>query len=95
LGWFFDFPDADNYLDPFATCTSSVGLGFNYCTEEMDALVAAERAAVGTEGREEALIAAQDHFAENVIGVPLWVGQSYMVWDLNIACCNPLLNKFQ
>jgi peptide/nickel transport system substrate-binding protein len=99
LGWFFDYPDADNYIDPFAGCIGSAGLGFNYCTEEMDGLIAAERAAVGTDGREDALIAAQDFFASEVVAVPLWVGQSYMVWDVtkvtNVIVGAPLVLEYR
>lgn len=81
LGWFFDFPDADNYLHPFASCEGSVGLGINYCTEEMDALIAESRALAGQEGREDALAALQDFYAEEVPTIPLLVGQDYMVWN--------------
>jgi peptide/nickel transport system substrate-binding protein len=81
LGWFFDYPDADNYINPFASCVGSPGLGFNFCDEQMDALIAAERTSLGTPEREDNLIAAQDYFAEQVVGIPLWSEQTFMVWD--------------
>jgi len=100
LGWFFDYPDADNYIDPFSSCAASSGLGVNYCTEDMDALIAAERVApLGTEDREAALADAQDFFAEEVVGVPLWIGQDHMVYDntkvTNVIVGAPLVLEYR
>ena len=33
LGWFFDYPDTSNYLDPFAESTFSPTLGINYASD--------------------------------------------------------------
>ncbi|GIK65235.1 MAG: peptide ABC transporter substrate-binding protein [Chloroflexota bacterium] len=82
LGWFFDYPDADNYLHPFVSCAGSPGLGINYCDEEMERLIAESRATVGTDGREEALANLQDYYAEQAPTIPLLVGQDYMIWNV-------------
>ncbi len=85
LGWFFDYPDADNYIQPFASCDGSRGLGVNYCSETMDGLIEAQRALVGSDEREDALFAMQDFFAEEVVGIPLWVGQDYMIYNTSVV----------
>ncbi len=82
LGWFFDYPDADNYLAPFGRSIDSVGLGINFNDPQMDDLIGQSRATVGTDGREDALAAAQDYYAEQVPTIPLLVGQDYMVWNV-------------
>lgn len=90
LGWFFDFPDADNYLHPFASCEGSRGLGASYCNEQMEQLLTTERSLVGDPAREEALQALQSFYAEEVVSVPLFVRQIYMVYD-NTAVSNVLI----
>ena len=85
LGWFFDYPDADNYVQPFASCDGSPGLGVNYCTETMDELISTQRSLVGTAEREDALFAMQDFYAEDVVGVPLWVGQDHMIYNSDVV----------
>ena len=80
LGWFFDYPDSDNYLFPFASC-SSASLGVNYCTDAMTELLSNERSLVGDDGRVEALEAVQTLYAEDVVGIPLWVAQQYLVYN--------------
>lgn len=81
LGWFFDYPDADNYLHPFASCEGSAGLGINYCSEAMESLFTAERSSVGTPEREDALKELQDFYAAEVVSIPLWVSPTHMVYD--------------
>lgn len=99
LGWFFDFPDADNYIQPFASCSGSPGLGVNYCSEEMDALISAQRALVGSPDREAALFAMQDFYAQEVIGVPLWVNESFMIYNTtrvtNVILGAPLVLEYR
>lgn len=86
LGWFFDYPDADNYIHPFASCAGSAGLGVNFCDETMEELITASRSAeIGSEERADALIAAQDYFAEQVVGIPLWLGQDHMVYNSDVV----------
>lgn len=86
LGWFFDYPDSDNYIHPFASCDGSPGLGIFYCSETMEELIAGERAAeLGSDARDEALVATQDFFAEDVVGIPLWLGQDHMVYRNDVV----------
>lgn len=99
LGWFFDYPDADNYIAPFARSVDSVGLGINFNDPQMDELIAESRAAVGTDGREEALATLQDYYAEQVPTIPLLVGQDYMVWNItrvtNVIIGAPLVLEYR
>lgn len=100
LGWFFDYPDSDNYVHPFASCAGSPGLGINYCTEEMDSLLSAERVAeIGSDERADLLVQAQDLFATEIVGIPLWIGQDQMVYDNtvvdNVLVGPPLLLEYR
>jgi peptide/nickel transport system substrate-binding protein len=100
LGWFFDYPDSDNYIDPFASCAGSPGLGVNYCTEEMDGLISDERAAeIGSDERADLLVQAQDLFAQEIVGIPLYLGQDQMVYDNtvvdNVLVGAPLLLEYR
>lgn len=100
LGWFFDYPDADNYLHPFSDCNSSGGLGVNYCNETMQELIAAQRALVGDdEAREAALAELQDFWASEVVGIPLWLGSDYMVYNTdvvtNVVVGQPLVLEYR
>lgn len=81
LGWFFDFPDADNYLHPFASCEGSPGLGANYCNEQMEALISRERSLIGDEERVQAIEDVQNFYAQEVVSVPIWVRPNHMVYD--------------
>lgn len=100
LGWFFDFPDSDNYIHPFASCDGSAGLGINYCSEQMEDLIASERTSEPfTEERGEGLVATQDFFAEEVVGIPLWLGQDHMVYRndvvTNVLVGAPLILEYR
>lgn len=99
LGWFFDYPDADNYIQPFASCDGSPGLGVNYCNDTMEELISNQRALVGTADREDALFAMQDFFAEEIIGIPLWVGQDHMIYNsdrvTNVIVGAPLVLEYR
>ncbi len=80
LGWFFDYPDTSNYLDPFAESSFSPGLGVNYASEEMDDLL--HRAAASTDQAERAELyqQAQALYAEDVVTIPLTLEPEYAVW---------------
>lgn len=81
LGWFFDYPDSDNYLYPFSACDSSPGLGVNFCNEEHDALLAEQRSLVGDPARLDVLAAAQNTYADAVVSIPLWSGEDHLVYN--------------
>jgi peptide/nickel transport system substrate-binding protein len=78
LGWFPDYPDADNYLSPFA-----VDGGFfqnGYSNEEVNQLVADEQATDDQAQREEVFGQLQDIVAQDVPFLPSWVGQNTGVY---------------
>jgi peptide/nickel transport system substrate-binding protein len=93
LGWFFDYPDSDNYIHPFASCAGSPGLGVNFCTDEMEALISEQRALISDpEARVAALEAAQNLYAESVVTIPLLVTEDYMVYN-NTKIAAPVIGS--
>ena len=72
LGWFPDFPDADNYTSPFYAKDSF--LNIHYSNPEMTKLLAEEKAATDDAAREEAFTRIQEIGAEDVPTVPIWEG---------------------
>lgn len=73
LGWFPDFPDADNYTAPFF-----VDGGFynsHYTNQRINELVAAERATTNRAERERAFAEIQQIAAEEVPTIPVWQGK--------------------
>lgn len=80
LGWFFDYPDTSNYLDPFAQSEAAQFIGTNYASEEMDTLLQqgaelsdeAERAAVYEE--------AQLLYAEDVVTIPITLEPEHAIY---------------
>lgn len=80
LGWFFDYPDSDNYIHPFASCEGSPGLGVNYCSEDMDSLINEERSLVADPATREGVFASiQELYATDVPTIPLFSVDNYMV----------------
>ena len=46
VGWFQDYPDPSDFIDPILSCASAVNGGANaalYCNKDVDALAAAAR----------------------------------------------------
>ncbi|GAB4480168.1 MAG: ABC transporter substrate-binding protein [Anaerolineae bacterium] len=81
LGWFFDYPDTSNYLDPFAQSAASPFLGISYASEEMDSLLA-EAAATDDQDERVALYEqAQALYAEDVVTIPLTIETEYAVFN--------------
>lgn len=72
LGWFPDFADPDNWLSPFATCTSSPDNGVFYCNEEMDALLLAAASAADPAEREALYQQVGELYVEDVPTLPLF-----------------------
>jgi peptide/nickel transport system substrate-binding protein len=77
LGWFFDFADPSNYLDPFSLCDATIGTF--YCSEEMDELLIAGRAESDEAARIDLYEQAQALYAEDVVTIPLTIETEYAV----------------
>ncbi|HET7430500.1 MAG TPA: ABC transporter substrate-binding protein [Nocardioides sp.] len=78
LGWFPDYPDADDYLSPFM-----VDGGFfqnGYKNPQVDKLVAKEQGTSNTATREKIFGQLQDIAAKDVPFIPSWVGQNTAVY---------------
>ena len=78
LGWFPDYPDADDYLSPFM-----VDGGFfqnGYKSPEADKLVSDEQSTDNSATREAAFGKLQDLAAKDVPFIPSWVGQNTAVY---------------
>jgi peptide/nickel transport system substrate-binding protein len=73
LGWFPDYPDAEDYLVPFYGTTSDF-LSNGYSNPKMDAILAKEKAAKTTAARLTYIREAQTLAAEDVPIIPYWQG---------------------
>lgn len=71
LGWWFDYPDPSNYIDPFAGA-GAFSLGTNYTSTDMDALISTMLTNTDATARATAQKGAQDLMAEDVMVVPLF-----------------------
>lgn len=86
LGWFFDYPDTSNYLEPFVQSNFSPDLGVNYASEEMDQLLADAAAETDDDARAELYQQAQDLLAEDAPVIPLTIETEFAVLnDATIA----------
>lgn len=72
LGWFPDFADPENWLSPFASCTSSPDQGVNYCNPEMDELLLAAASTSDPAKREELYRKIGELYAIEVPTLPLF-----------------------
>ncbi|MGH2953790.1 MAG: ABC transporter substrate-binding protein [Solirubrobacterales bacterium] len=72
LGWFPDYPDADNYTSSFYSADSF--LNTHYDNPEIDELLATEKAETDDAAREEAFARIQEIGAEDVPTIPIWEG---------------------
>ncbi|MGH2944963.1 MAG: ABC transporter substrate-binding protein [Solirubrobacteraceae bacterium] len=72
LGWFPDYPDADNYTTSFYSGESF--LNHHYSNQEMDRLLTEQQQATAEEGRAQALERIQEIGAEDVPTIPIWQG---------------------
>ncbi|HEY6738419.1 MAG TPA: ABC transporter substrate-binding protein [Actinopolymorphaceae bacterium] len=75
LGWYPDFPDADNYLSPFYATGNFLGNGQGYSNPEVDKLLARELAAQKLSERKPVLEQLQQIGAEDVPTLPIWQDQ--------------------
>jgi peptide/nickel transport system substrate-binding protein len=80
LGWFFDWPDTSNYLEPFAQSNYDKSQGVFYASQEMDSLLAEAGAETDQAKRAELYGQAQDLYAEDAVGIPLILEAEYAVF---------------
>ena len=73
LGWFPDFPDADNYTSPFYITDNY--LNNHYSNPEMDKLLAEEKASTDDSVRANAFDRIQQIAAEDAPTIPIWQGK--------------------
>lgn len=78
LGWFPDYPDADDYLSPFMVDGGFFANG--YQNPEVNKLVSDEQGTDDQSTREEDFGKLQDIAAEDVPFIPSWVGQNTGVY---------------
>jgi peptide/nickel transport system substrate-binding protein len=72
LGWFPDYPDADNYVTSFYAKTNFINS--HYSNPEVDRLLAEERAATDDAARARAFERIQQIGAEEAPIIPYWQG---------------------
>ncbi len=86
FGWFFDYPDSSNYIDPFAQCGASDSLGVFYCNDQMDALILKGRSEVADPAtREQTYVDIQQLYADEVVTLPVYVATENYAYRNNVA----------
>ncbi|MGW0914258.1 ABC transporter substrate-binding protein [Streptomyces sp. NPDC002784] len=77
MGWFPDFPDADNYIAPFLDKDNF--LGSPYANSEIrNSLIPESRREADRQSAVDSLTSIQDIVAEDVPVIPLWQGKQYV-----------------
>ena len=90
LGWFPDYPDAEDYTVSFYQCGAFYNN--NYCDPTMTKLIAKERAARTTGARIAALKAMQTLAAKQLPTIPYWQGKMIAVSKSNVQGVNGTLD---
>jgi peptide/nickel transport system substrate-binding protein len=83
LGWFFDYPDTSNYLEPFAWSETNYSIGNCYFNAHMDAMLAAASGETDASRRAELYQRAQVLYAEDVVTIPLFIESEYAVFNVD------------
>ncbi len=85
LGWWYDYPDPSNYIDPFVG-TGAVIFGTNYSSPEMDGYLNTILTDPDLNNRKTATIKAQRLTAEDVPLIPLFsMPQRFTAYIRNIS----------
>ncbi|MEU6508142.1 MULTISPECIES: ABC transporter substrate-binding protein [unclassified Streptomyces] len=77
MGWFPDFPDADNFLAPFLDADNTLGSPYSNPTIE-HTLIPASRREADRAAATKSLTSIQDTVADDVPILPLWQGKQYV-----------------
>jgi peptide/nickel transport system substrate-binding protein len=97
LGWFFDYPDSSNYLDPFvyndgmgtmvslATEGSDYGESINDLAAELVDVMAQADVESDVDKRAELYQQAQDLYADLVVTVPLFIIAEHITYNPSIS----------
>lgn len=80
LGWFFDYPDSSNYLDPFADSVASPSSGINYSSAIMDQYLRDAGAETDPAVREQLYTDAQILYAEDVVTIPIHFEPEFVIY---------------
>jgi len=87
LGWFYDFPDPENYLQPFiengglgTMVTAKDGPITPGVSEELLTLLTASRIETDIDARAAILEDLQAVYADEVVTVPLWIEPEFIVY---------------
>jgi peptide/nickel transport system substrate-binding protein len=103
LGWFFDFPDAENYLQPFIegdglgtmvlcpsdSCGDAVTTGID---PQLNGLLLQQRAETDPDKRAALLEDLQDVYADEVVTIPLWLEPEFIIYRDGIVGDSSLPN---
>jgi peptide/nickel transport system substrate-binding protein len=78
LGWYPDYPDADDYTAPFAETAKSRGLGIGFSSPELDRWFALERSSADPAERARAFDRIQKAWTEEVPTLPLYQASQHV-----------------
>ena len=104
LGWFYDYPDASNYMEPFvynggigtmvttAEEGSDYGVAINDQAQQLVDFLTQSDVETDLTARAALIGQAQDVYADLVVTVPLFLNPEYMVFRDNISGIDSLDN---
>ncbi|MGW2744488.1 ABC transporter substrate-binding protein [Streptomyces sp. NPDC001450] len=92
MGWFPDFPDADNFLAPFFDKGNFLGSPYNNALIQRS-LIPDSRRETDRADATKSLTAIQDIVAEDVPVLPLWQGKQYIAARDDITGTSYALNS--
>ena len=75
LGWFPDYPDADDYTTPFYSPDKASFLNISYSNPQITKLLAAQKATTDTAKRTADFTKIQQIAAEDAPIIPIWQGK--------------------